>query len=127
MESGGGCSMTEPFALRVVGDSMAPEFEDGKIIIIDPGMPLVDGMYVIMDFQGETVFRQYIERDGRKFLHPLNEGYDDQELVGPYFSRGVVIQRAGRRRDGVKHYEYHEELLRAHRAAVESKTGGSAG
>jgi SOS-response transcriptional repressor LexA len=26
----------EPFALRVIGDSMAPEFQDGCIIVIDP-------------------------------------------------------------------------------------------
>ena len=31
------CSASEPFALRVVGDEMAPEFEDGHIIIVDPG------------------------------------------------------------------------------------------
>lgn len=33
----GPCSEREPFALRVEGESMAPEFEDGCVIIVDPG------------------------------------------------------------------------------------------
>ena len=28
------CSASEPFALRVIGDDMAPEFIDGNIIIV---------------------------------------------------------------------------------------------
>lgn len=119
----GGCSATEPYALKVMGDSMEPEFRDGHIIIIDPGMPVVDGMYVITDFDGETTFRQYVEEQGKKYLRALNEKYPPQELTGSYLFRGVVIQRAGRRRDGVKHYEYREELLRAHHARNEGKAG----
>jgi len=39
-----GCSSetTEPYALRVIGDSMSPEFEDGHIIVVDPGYPLIN-------------------------------------------------------------------------------------
>ncbi len=33
----GHCGASEPFALRVMGDDMAPEFRDGHIIIVDPG------------------------------------------------------------------------------------------
>ena len=33
---GSGCASSEPFALRVLGDSMEPEFKDGCVIIIDP-------------------------------------------------------------------------------------------
>ena len=44
-----GCTseFTEPFALRVIGDSMAPEFEDGHIIILDPGLLPYDGAFVV--------------------------------------------------------------------------------
>ena len=31
-----GCSAAEPFALRVLGDMMEPEFEHGCVIVIDP-------------------------------------------------------------------------------------------
>jgi len=34
----------EPFALRVSGDVMAPEFNDGCIIIIDPSGVVKDGI-----------------------------------------------------------------------------------
>ena len=33
---GGDCSAAESFALRVIGTSMAPEFLEGDIVIIEP-------------------------------------------------------------------------------------------
>ena len=39
------------FALRVLGDSMAPEFNDGEIIIIEPDGALRDGSYVLAQVQ----------------------------------------------------------------------------
>jgi DNA polymerase V len=100
------CAEAEPYALRVIGDSMAPEFLDGHVIIIDPAMPPAHRAYVIIDYQGETTFRQYIVKDGRKFLKAVNEAYPTVEMVGSYAVRGVVIQRAGRRRKDHKHYYY---------------------
>ena len=41
------CGASEPFALRVIGDDMLPEFEDGHIIIIDPGGHVKDGCFVV--------------------------------------------------------------------------------
>lgn len=100
----GGCSELEPFALRVMGDSMAPEFWDGCVIIIDPGAQAQNGSYVVVEYNGEHIFRQlHIEAD-RRYLRPLNETYSALELVGPYTVRGVVVQRAGRRRSQHKHY-----------------------
>jgi SOS-response transcriptional repressor LexA len=98
-----GCAEAEPFALRVIGDSMAPEFHDGHIIIVDPAMPAQSGAYVVVDYQGETTFRQYVVENGRKFLRTL-DGATDVELVEAYQIRGVVVQRAGRRRKDHKHY-----------------------
>ena len=54
------CSASEPFALRVIGDDMAPEFVDGNIIIVDPGGKLSSGCYVVARHQGEMIFRQLI-------------------------------------------------------------------
>jgi len=103
-----GCSAehTEPFALRVIGDSMLPEFEHGHIIIIDPGHPLVNGAYVVIEQDGKFFFAQYTRRDSRQWLHHLNPAFDDIELTPGFTVKGVVIQRsAGRRRD-LKHYDY---------------------
>ena len=99
-----GCSAAEPYALRVIGDSMEPEFMDGHIIIVDPGMPAISGSYVVIDYDGETTFRQFIVDDEKKYLKALNDGYDAIELVSNYSVRGVVVQRAGKRRKETKHY-----------------------
>jgi SOS-response transcriptional repressor LexA len=99
-----GCAEAEPFALRVIGDSMAPEFLDGHIVIVDPAMPAESGAYVIIDYAGETTFRQLVIEDGRRYLRALNASYPSVEMVGEYRVRGVVVQRAGRRRREHKRY-----------------------
>ena len=100
-----GCSDAEPYALRVIGDSMAPEFADGHIVIVDPDMNAHSGAYVVIDYAGETTFRKLVlTDDGRRFLEPLNGAYETVEVVGEYRVRGVVVQRAGRRRRDHKHY-----------------------
>jgi SOS-response transcriptional repressor LexA len=98
------CAEAEPYALRVLGDSMAPEFLDGHIIVLDPVMTPRDGAYVVIDYQGETLFRQFMVKSNKKFLKALNEAYPTVELVENYRVRGVVIQRAGPRRADHKHY-----------------------
>src|SRR3989344_3080759 len=45
-----GCAELEPYALRVLGDSMAPEFLEGHVVIVDPGMHLSHGAYVVIDY-----------------------------------------------------------------------------
>lgn len=98
------CADAEPYALRVIGDSMEPEFLDGHILIVDPAMSPQHGAYVIIDYQGETTFRQFIVENGRKYLKALNSAYPAVELVENYSVRGVVVQRASRRRKDHKHY-----------------------
>jgi SOS-response transcriptional repressor LexA len=58
----------------------------------------------VIDYQGETSFRQLVIQDGRRFLKALNPVYPVQELLETYSVRGVVVQRAGRRRRDHKHY-----------------------
>jgi SOS-response transcriptional repressor LexA len=42
--------------------------------------------------------------EGRKFLKALNDAYPTVEMVENYSVRGVVVQRASRRRKDHKHY-----------------------
>ena len=100
----GGCSGSELFALRVLGDSMTPEFEDGAIIIIDPAGVVESGCYVLALHDGEYIFRQLIIEAGRYLLKPINEGYDTLEISGVNDIKGVIIQKAGTRRHHRKHY-----------------------
>lgn len=101
---GPGCSDAEPYALRVIGDSMEPEFRDGHIVIVDPVMPPRSDAFVVADYAGDTLLRQYVERDGRRWLVALNAAHPAVEVTGPLRIRGVVVQRAGRRRREHKHY-----------------------
>ena len=100
-----GCSSLEPYALRVLGDSMEPEFADGCVILVDPGCTPRDGSYVIVEFAGDVFFRQLVFDGERRFLRPLNPKYGSFELTPPYTIRGGVAQQAGRRRAQRKHYE----------------------
>ena len=102
----GGCSagVTEPFALRVLGDSMEPEFSHGHIILVDPGHPLYEGAFVVVDYGGEVLFGRYRRRGEREFVEYLNPAHKPLELIPPYELKGVVIERVGRRRRDRKQY-----------------------
>lgn len=102
----GGCSSedSEAYALRVMGDSMLPEFSDGQIVIVDPAYPLTSGAFVVVDYGGEVILGQYAVEDDYKRLVFLNADYAPLVLVPPYRIKGVVTQRAGRRRSERKHY-----------------------
>ena len=98
-----GCGR-EPFALRVIGDSMSPEFKDGCIIIIDPEGVMSDGSYVLARHGEEHIFRQLVFGDGCYQLKALEAGHDVIEMPDLSLVEGVVIQQAGRRRADRKHY-----------------------
>ena len=100
-----GCAESEPYALRVLGDSMLPEFEEGAVIVIDPAGTIKDGSYVIAIHNDEYIFRQLRIYEERYFLQPLNDLYDTVEIPGLDHIKGVVSQKAGRRRKDHKHYD----------------------
>ncbi len=99
-DSADACSGAESFALMVLGDSMAPEFVEGEIVVIEPDGLAVDGSYVLAFVGDEWIFRQLRGDIGHWALHPLNAAYPTLPL--PDFSavRGVIIQKSkpGRRR-----------------------------
>lgn len=101
-----GCTASEPYALRVVGDSMLPEFQDGHMIIVDPAYPPCHGAYVVVNYGGEYLFGQYLINNSRRWLHYLNSDKPPLELILPYEIKGVVIQRSTGRKKGIKHYNY---------------------
>lgn len=99
----GDCSGGESFALRVLGDSMQPEFDHGDIIVIEPDGALHDGCFVLAQLNDEYHFRQLRAHGDGWVLHALNPvGADAADLPLPDLQavRGVVIQKAvpGRRR-----------------------------
>ncbi len=99
------CSASEPFALRVIGDDMAPEFVDGHIVIVDPGGRVATGCFVIARHADEVLLRRLNIVDGRYRLEALKQGIAEIEFEGLDAIVGVVSQRAGRRRREHKRYD----------------------
>ena len=58
------CAGGESFALMVLGHSMAPEFNEGEIIIIEPEGLARDGSYVLAWHGEEWTFRQLLGGPG---------------------------------------------------------------
>lgn len=98
-------SNSEPFALQNLGNMMEPEFSENCILIIDPSMPIHSRAYVVVRYEDELYFRQYIERGHHKFLIPLNTQHDEIELKNDFETIGCVIQQK-QRKQKPRHY-YH--------------------
>jgi len=105
-QSGCTADTTEPFALRVIGDSMNPEFDDGHIIIIDPAVPLAHEHYAVIDYGGEILFGLYVVEEQRRWVRYLNPDFEDIELITPFEVKGIIVQRSTGRRKELKHYQY---------------------
>lgn len=99
-----GCGGSEPFALRVLGDSMEPEFSDGVVVIAETSATLENGCFVIAELDGGMVLRQLVIDGDRWRLRALNERYPNRDIDGVSAIRGRVIQRAGRRRRDRRSY-----------------------
>lgn len=103
------CKEAEPFALRVLDDSMQPEFKSGCIIVIDPTGRATDGSYVLAktELDDSPIFRKLQKSEqGEWLLCALNEQYTDTIPIDNLGCiMGVIVQRAGARRSYHKHYD----------------------
>lgn len=96
----------EAFALRVIGDSMSPVFEDGHIIIVDPGCPLVSNCYAVLVNKSEVLFGLYVQDENGSRLEYLNSDEAPVMLEANFGVKGIVTQRNGRRRKDTVYFEY---------------------
>ena len=98
------CAGNEPFVLQVLGDSMEPEFPDGCMVIVEPSNQVKSGYFVIARIGTEMILRRVLIENHEWRLEALNPDYPVLEIEGPASIRGLVIQRAGRRRSDRKSY-----------------------
>lgn len=86
------------FALRVVGDSMEPEFKEGEVVIVSPHVEALPGDFVVVkDREDKATFKQLKKYGPRWVLHPLNPKYDDQEVSrGEFRIIGKVVKKEKR-------------------------------
>lgn len=97
------CRSGELYALRVLGDDMAPEFRHGEIIVVEPDGQARDGSFVLAELASGASLRQLCRSgDGwaLRTLAPPPGAAALQPLPDLQCVRGVVIQKAvpGRRR-----------------------------
>jgi len=76
------CKDPQCFALRVDGDSMEPEFNEGDIIIVSPNVDSPSGSYVIARVDGQVTFKQLRRHGDTILLHPLNPRHNDIMVQG---------------------------------------------
>ena len=100
---------SEPYALQNIGDMMSPEFSENCIIIVDPGMPIHDKAYVIIDFNDELYFRQFIIENGMQFMSCLNKSYKDIKLNNDFEVRGCIVQQKQRKQKSLHYYLLDEK------------------
>jgi len=83
------------FALRVHGDSMAPEFLEGDIVVVDPDRRAENGSYIIarLDNEAEATFKQLVIDGGTTYLKPLNPRYPILTVETDATIVGVVVSK----------------------------------
>ena len=82
------------FAVRVIGDSMEPNFHQGDIVIFSPGAEVRNGddCFVRFTLPHETTFKRiFFEPEDKVRLQPRNENYAPMTIEG---SRVNGIYRA---------------------------------
>jgi len=87
------------FALKIKGDSMEPEFQEGEIIIVNPHVEALPGDFVIVkNDEEEATFKQLKRYGEMTILHPLNAKYADIEIKKGqrYHIIGKVVEKKKR-------------------------------
>jgi len=93
----------DAFAARVVGDSMAPDYREGEIVVFSPVLPTPAGSdcFVRLERDNETTFKRvFFEDDGRTIvLKPVNGQYKPRRVmredVGGMYAAAYVMRKVG--------------------------------
>ena len=103
----GGCSGGESFALMVLGASMAPEFVEGEIIVVEPDGLATDGSFVVAELDDGWALRRLSRAGDGWELSTLDPAWPVVAIADLARVRGVVIQksRPGRRRAAKRYVE----------------------
>ena len=103
----GECSGAEPFVLMVLGDSMAPEFAEGEIIVVEPEGLASDGSFVVAELEDGWTLRRLARAGDGWELRALDPAWPAVAIPDLAPVRGVVIQKSkpGRRRAAKRYVE----------------------
>lgn len=85
------------FALEVKGASMAPQIDDGDLVICAPRRPFIQGkLYVVVMKSSEATIKRVFRRPGRYELVPVNPEFesrivDEEDVIR--LDRVVEVQK----------------------------------
>jgi repressor LexA len=91
------------FAATVEGDSMAPQYQDGDVVVFSPRKDARDGcdcfVRLLPDYES-TFKRVHFEADGRVRLEPLNKSHSQRlvprDQIAGLYPAVAVIKSVGR-------------------------------
>jgi len=68
----------DAFALRIDGDSMAPDIRHGDLAVLSPGAPASDGRAAVVQLEGQigVTCKLFRRREGVVHLVPVNDRYE---------------------------------------------------
>lgn len=79
------------FAVRVVGDSMEPDFAEGSLLIIEPELdPLPNDFVVVKNGSDETTVKKLVRDGSDWYLKPSNDRYPIKKMTSDMRIVGVV-------------------------------------
>lgn len=89
-------SSDKTFVLRVVGESMCPDYPPGRLIFVDPERPPESGddVIAVMTDSGESTFKRFIEEPGSgRMLKAINPDWRDPyiSINGNCSIAGVIV------------------------------------
>lgn len=105
--AGSTCSSSALIALQILDDSMAPEFTPGQIAVVDNSALLYNGAFVVVQIGEDWMIRRWqAYSDETVLLEALSDRVDSVRVDACSVNvKGVVVQKAGRRRKDRRHYQ----------------------
>ena len=82
------------FSMKVLDDSMWPQFTEGTMLIINPALQPKNRDFIICRLAKErkVIFRQYLNEDNNKILRPINQALPSIKISKNDKIIGVVTQ-----------------------------------
>ncbi|MFI3162867.1 MAG: XRE family transcriptional regulator [Bacillota bacterium] len=79
------------FGVRIAGDSMTPQINDGDIVFVKQQATISEGEIGIYVIDGDAFCKKLLSKNGEYFLHSLNPKYSDFKLAENAFLVGKVV------------------------------------
>jgi SOS-response transcriptional repressor LexA len=90
----GGEISNKAFAIKQVGKSMSPKFEDGDILIIEPALAYEEGDYVLCKVSNfkEALVRQWFLGSEGFYITPIHKKFESINADDGVEVIGVIVQ-----------------------------------